>query len=82
MKKKLMIIEFPDAALKQTPQYATPGALKTDFAVWLYEREVLTLAQAARLCDQTRLQFQKTLKSKGVYLHYSSEDLKRDVQNM
>lgn len=55
-----MIIEFSDAVLKQTPQYATPEALKADFAVWLYEREALTLAQAARLCDQTRLQFQKT----------------------
>ncbi|MDZ4679359.1 MAG: UPF0175 family protein [Saprospiraceae bacterium] len=77
-----MIIEFSDAVLKQTPQYATPEALKADFAVWLYEREALTLAQAARLCDQTRLQFQKTLKSKGVHLHYSSEDLKIDVQNM
>ena len=77
-----MTIEIPDTVLKQTPQYATPEALKTDFAVWLYERELLTLAQAARLCTQTRLKFQKTLKSKGVHIHYSSEDLKIDVENM
>ena len=77
-----MTIEIPDIVLKQTPQYATPEALKTDFAVWLYERKILTLAQAARLCAQTRLKFQKTLKSKGVHIHYSSEDLKIDVENM
>ena len=39
-----MTIEFPDSALKETPQYATPEAIKTDFAAWLYEREILTLA--------------------------------------
>ena len=41
---ELMTIEFPDSALKETPQYATPEAIKTDFAAWLYEREILTLA--------------------------------------
>ena len=77
-----MTIEFPDSALKLTPQYATPEAIKTDFAAWLYEREVLTLAQAAQLCGQTRLQFQKTLKAKNVHINYSSDDLKVDLQNM
>jgi predicted HTH domain antitoxin len=77
-----MVIEIPDSVLKQTPHYAKPEMIKIDFAVWLYEKEVLTLAQAARLCGQTRLQFQKTLKSKGVYLNFDSTDLKIDIENI
>ena len=81
-KIKAMIIEFPDSILKDTARYSQPEALKIDFAAWLYEREMLTLAQAARMCEQTRLQFQKTLKSRGIYLNYDSHDLEIDVQNM
>ncbi len=77
-----MVIEIPDTVLKDTERYTQPEVLKKDFAAWLYEREMLTLAQAARLCEQTRLQFQKTLKSRGIYLHYDSHDLEIDVQNM
>jgi len=77
-----MLIEISDSVLHQAPAYASPEDLKVDFAVWLYERGRLTLAQAARLCERTRLQFQKILKEKGVHLNYSSEDLQVDLQNM
>ena len=81
-KKQIMIIEISDAVLEQVPAYASPEDVKVDFAVWLYERERLTLAQAARLCGRTRLQFQKKLKERGVHLHYSVDDIQVDVQNM
>ncbi|MCY7330658.1 MAG: UPF0175 family protein [Saprospiraceae bacterium] len=77
-----MLIEIPDAVLHQVPAYASPEDVKIDFAVWLYERERLTLAQAARLCGQTRLRFQKILRGKGIPLHYSMEDVQIDLQNM
>jgi len=77
-----MVIEIPDSMLKETVRYTQPEAIKIDFAAWLYEREMLTLAQAARLCEQTRLQFQKTLKTQGIHIHYDSHDLEIDIQNM
>lgn len=77
-----MLIEISDAVLHQAPAYTNPEDVKADFAVWLYERGRLTLAQAARLCDRTRLQFQKILRDRGVHLNYSKEDLQIDLQNM
>ena len=79
---KIMLIEISDSVLLQVPAYANAEDVKVDFAVWLYERGRMTLAQAARLCDRTRLQVQKILKEKGVHLHYSSEDIQVDLQNM
>ena len=46
-----MVIEIPDSVFKDLPQYSKPELVKIDFAVWLYQKEVLTLAQAASLCD-------------------------------
>lgn len=77
-----MFIEIPDTILHQAPAYSSPEDVKVDFAVWLYERGRMTLAQAARLCGQTRLQFQKILKGKGVHLNFTTEDLQIDLQNM
>ncbi len=82
VKNKNMVIEIPDRILQETERYSQPEAIKIDFAAWLYEREMLTLAQAARMCEQTRLKFQKTLKTRGIYLNYDSHDLAIDVQNM
>ena len=78
----IMLIEISDAVLNQAPAYTNPEDVKADFAVWLYERGRLTLAQAARFCDRTRLQFQKILKDRGVHLNYSTDDLQIDLQNM
>jgi len=77
-----MLIEISDTVLRQAPAYTSPEHMRVDFAVWLYERGRLTLAQAARLCERTRLQFQKILKENGVHLRYSIEDLQVDLQNM
>ena len=77
-----MLIEIPDTVFHQAPAYSSPEDVKLDFAVWLYEGGRMTLAQAARLCGRTRLQFQKILKSKGVHLNFSAEDLQVDLQNL
>ena len=77
-----MLIEISDSVLRQIPAYTSPEDVKADFAVWLYDRGRLTLAQAARFCGQTRLQFQKTLHVKGVYLKYTVEDIQVDLDNI
>ena len=76
-----MTIEIPDTVFTTLPKY-TLAELKSDIAVSLYERKKFSLARAAALAGLSRLQFQSVLAERGVYLHYSIEDLHTDVKNI
>lgn len=56
--------------------------LRLELAIWLYQRERLTLALASRLAGLTRLQFQHALNERGIPLHYTVEDLEDDLTNL
>jgi predicted HTH domain antitoxin len=74
--KMLIEIELP---AKDTPQYSKQDLL-TDIAVLLYQKEIYSLAKCARFCGRNRIEFQKTLADRGVYLHYSIEDLHQELE--
>ena len=76
-----MTIEIPDIVFTTSPQYS-PADLKLDVAVSLYERKKFSLARASTLAGLSRLRFQAVLAERGVYLHYSVEDLHIDLQNI
>jgi predicted HTH domain antitoxin len=56
--------------------------LRQELAVVLYEKEKLTLAQASRLAEMDRLQFQHLLASRGLTIHYGIEELEQDVATL
>jgi predicted HTH domain antitoxin len=56
--------------------------LAQEIAVFLFQKERLTLAQAARLARQNRLQFQHLLASRQIPVHYDSADLEEDLKNL
>lgn len=60
----------------------TPQELAIEIAVYLYEKERLTLGQAKRLAGLDQIAFQKELAERNVYIHIKVEDILQDVKNL
>ncbi len=60
----------------------TPQELAIEIAVYLYEKERLTLGQAKRLADLDQISFQKELAARNVYIHIKEADVLQDVENL
>lgn len=56
--------------------------LRQELAVLLFERERLTLAQAARLAGLNRLQFQHVLASRAIPVHYDVAEFEADLNTL
>jgi len=52
----------------------TEHEIKQELALALFKKEKLTLAQASKLAQMDRLQFQHLLASRKIQLHYSQKD--------
>lgn len=75
-----MSITIPDEVLAFTG--LSEAEIRRELAVALFQVERLTLAQAAKLADQTQLEFQKVLASRRIPLHYGAEELNDDLQTV
>lgn len=53
-----------------------------DLAVYLYDKERLTMGQARKLAGLDQLAFQKALAERDVCIHYDEEDLHEDLYNL
>lgn len=53
-----------------------------EIAILLFQREKLTLAQASRLADMPRIQFQHLLASRQIPVHYGEAELALDIQTL
>ena len=62
--------------------HMTEDELKQEFAILLYQKEKLTLAQASRLAGLDRLQFQHLLASRRIPINYDIEDFKKDLDTL
>ncbi len=60
----------------------TEKDLRRELAIALFQVERLTLGQAARLADQSQLEFQKALASRRIPIHYGSEELEEDLRTL
>ena len=75
-----MAVVIPDETLRQARM--TEAELLQELAVLLFQREKLTLAQASRLAQMPRIQFQHLLASRQIAVHYGLEELESDVQTL
>lgn len=75
-----MSVTIPDSVLETARM--SDSELKQEIAVLLFERDKLTLAQAARLAEMSRFQFQHLLASRGISLHYGIEDFEQDLDTL
>jgi len=56
--------------------------LGAEIAAFLYERERLTLAQAARLAGMSRFEFQRFLATHDIPLNLDASDLEQDLKSL
>ena len=75
-----MIITIPDNTLSEVKISASE--LLIDLAVYLYDKERLSLGQARKLAGLDILSFQKELAKRNVFLKYDIDDLNKDIQNI
>lgn len=60
----------------------TEEEMKLEIAVLLFQKEKLTLAQAARFAGMHRVAFQHLLASRQIPIHYGVDDLREDAENL
>ncbi len=75
-----MAILISDEVIKKSK--FNEGEFKTELATWLYDKEILTLAQAAKFAGLARLAFQKELAKRDIFLKISGEDVMDDIRTL
>lgn len=75
-----MSVLIPDDVLQAARM--SEAELRQELALLLFERERLTLAQAARFAAMDRLRFQHLLASRGASPHYDVEDFEQDLRTL
>jgi len=58
----------------------SPSELVIDLAVYLYDKEKLSMGQAKKLASLTQIEFQKEMSKRGVLIKYDIEDLEKDLE--
>ena len=75
-----MTVTLPDGVLEATR--LTEAELVRELALTLFQRERLTLGQAAQLCALPQLDFQRLLASRGIPIHYGHEEMLQDLRRV
>ena len=75
-----MSVIISDEILQKTRM--TGQEVKMELAALLYQKQKLTLAQAGRLAEMGRIQFQHLLKSRNIPIHFTVDDLDADVKTL
>jgi len=71
---------IPDEVLQSARM--TEQEMAQTLAVVLFEREKLTLGQAARLAGMTQVQFQHLLSALKIAVHYDVPDFAQDIATL
>ena len=75
-----MSLTFPEELLESA--HMTEAELQAELAVALFQRDRLTLGQAARLANLPYLDFQRLLASRRIPLHYGIEAMEEDLRRV
>jgi predicted HTH domain antitoxin len=75
-----MSVIIPDEILHAARM--TEAEFKQEIAIFLFEKEKLTLPQASRLAGVSRLQFQHLLASRQIPIHYDMAEFEEDLRTL
>ena len=75
-----MPVTIPDEIL--VAAHISEPELKQELALTLFQRERLTLAQASRLADMSRLAFQRLLAERQIPIHYGAGEFDEDLRTL
>lgn len=56
--------------------------LLVDLACYLYEKKRLSMGKAKELAGLNQLEFQQALAARNIDIHYTEEDLDKDLENL
>jgi len=76
----MMSLIIPDEIVKAAGM--NEDELKKEIAVHLFEKERLTLGQAASLAEMDYLQFQHLLASREISVHYDLDEFEDDLDTL
>lgn len=60
----------------------TSEELGLEIAIYLYENKRLSLGQAKRLAKLDQISFQKELAKRNIFIHFETDDLMKDLENL
>ncbi len=60
----------------------TEAEFKRELAVWLFQQERLTLAQASQFAEMTLVEFQHLLASRRIPVHYDVAEFEEDLRTL
>lgn len=75
-----MSVTIPDEILRTAG--LSDDEFRLEVAVLLFQKERLTLAQAARLSGLDRLTFQRLIADRGICVHYDVADFEDDLRTL
>jgi predicted HTH domain antitoxin len=75
-----MALIISDKVLEQAQISA--DELLVDLACYLYEKKRMSTGQARALVGMNQIEFQKELASRDIDIHYTEEDLEKDLENL
>ena len=75
-----MVLQIPDHIAKQIA--SDEEGLLLEFAIFLYEQEVLSMRAAADFARHSWVEFEQILADRHISLHYSEDDLEEDLKNL
>lgn len=79
-KINIMTIEIPDSLLENS---SIDGRIfRTDLAIFLFEKEIFTLSQAAEFASMYQFEMQKLLAIRNIPMHYNVDEFLEDVQTL
>jgi predicted HTH domain antitoxin len=62
--------------------HISEGDLKLEIALLLFQQEKITLGTASQFAGMNQLEFQRTLGSRKIPIHYGVEDFRQDLRTL
>ena len=75
-----MVLRIPDRIFQQLS--LDERQLVLEFAIFMYEREILSMRAAAEFAQISWLEMEEILAEKGISLQFSEEDMEDDLRNL
>lgn len=75
-----MLLEIPDHIAKHIA--LNERELTLEFAIFLYQQEVLSMRAAADFAQLSWVEFERILAERNIALHYSEKDLDEDLKKL
>lgn len=73
-------LTIPDELLRSANM--TEQEMVVELAIALYQREKVTIEQASRLAGMDRIEFQRELANRDLYLTLDVDDLEQDIATL